>query len=74
MLLKCGTIAADGRHARTVLRRSDASDICPLPGAVTNCQILQTYPLHKCPGGHDKDDDGYYEKVEEGEILVVEAG
>ena len=58
MLLKRDTIAADGRHARTVLRRSDASDLCPLPGAVASCQILQTSPPHKCLGGHDKDDDG----------------
>ena len=74
MMLPRGMIAADGRHARTVLRSSDTSDLCPLPGAVASCQILQTSPPHKCPGGHDKDDDGYYEKVEEEDILVVETG
>ena len=74
ILFSCGTIAADGRHAWTVLRRSDALDLCLLPGAVASCQILQTSPPHKCPGGHDKDDDGYYKKVEEEDILVVKAG
>ena len=58
MLLKRDTIAADGRHARTVIRCSDASELCPLPGAVASCQILQTSLPQKCPGGHDKDDDG----------------
>ena len=74
MLLKRGMIAADGRHALTILCCSDASDLCPLPGAVASCQILQTSPPHKFPVGNDKDDDGHYDKVEEGDILVVEAG
>ena len=58
MLLKHGEIAADGRHARTILHLSDALDLCPIPGALASYQILQTSPPHKCPGGHDKDDDG----------------
>ena len=57
MLLKRGTIAADRRHARTILHCSDASDLCSLPCAVASCQILQTSSPHKCPGGNDKDDD-----------------
>ena len=48
MMLKRDTISADGRHARTVLRRSDALDLCPLPGAVAILQILQASPPHKC--------------------------
>ena len=58
ILLKRRTISEDVRHARTVLRHSDASDLCPIPGAVASFQILQTPPPHKCPGGHDKDNDG----------------
>ena len=58
MLLKSGTITADGRHARTVLRCSNESYLCPLPGAVASSQILQISPLRKCPGGHDTDNDG----------------
>ena len=57
MLLKCNTIAAYRRHARTVLCRSDASNLCPLPGAVASRQILQASPPHKCLGGHDKGDN-----------------
>ena len=57
MLLKCDTISTDGRHERTVLRCSDASDLCPLLGAVASCQIIQTSPPRKCPGGRNKDDN-----------------
>ena len=57
MPLKRYTTVADRRHAWAFLHRSDASDICPLPGAVASCQILQASPLHKCPGGHNKEDD-----------------
>ena len=63
MMLPLRTIAADSRHAQNVLSRSDASDyfsnkLCPLPGAMASRKILPTFPPHKCPGGHDKDDDG----------------
>ena len=63
MLLPRVKIAADGRHARNFLRRSDTSDyfsddLCLLPGAVASRQIFQTSPPHKFPGGLDKDDDG----------------
>ena len=47
MLLKRDMITADRRHARTILRRSDASNLCPLPGAVASCQILQASLPHK---------------------------
>ena len=70
MLLKRDTIAADGRHAQTVLRRSDASDLCPLPGAKFSKHTIPKNAMNM----KDKDDDGYYDKVEEGDILVVEAG
>ena len=63
MLLPRGTIAVDGRHARNVLRCSDASayssdDLCPLPSAVASRLILPISPTYKCLGGHDKDDNG----------------
>ena len=63
MLLQRGTIAADGRHARTVLHLSDASDyfsdnLCTLQDDLASYQITQTSPPHKCLGGHEKDDNG----------------
>ena len=63
MMLPRGTIAADGIRARNVLCCLDASDyfsdnLCPLPGAVASRQILQTFPSHKCPGGHNKYNNG----------------
>ena len=57
MLFKVRMITAGGRHVRTVLCCSYASDLCPLPGAVVSCQVLQTSPPHKFPGGHNKDYD-----------------
>ena len=48
MLLKRNMIAADGRHAQTVICLSDALDLCALLGAVASCQILQASPPHKC--------------------------
>ena len=47
MMLKRDMIAADGRHARTVLCCSDASELFPIPGAVASCQIPQAYPPDK---------------------------
>ena len=62
MLLQRGTIAADGRHARTVLHLSDAPDyfsdnLCTLQGDLASYQITQASPPHKCLGGNNKDDD-----------------
>ena len=48
MLLKRDPITADGRHVRTVLCCSDASDLCPLPGALSSCQIIQASHPHNC--------------------------
>ena len=48
VLLKRETIAADGRQGRTVLLHSDSSDLCPLPGALASCQIIQASHPHKC--------------------------
>ena len=81
MLLPRGTIAADGRHVRNVIRRSDASDyfydnLCPLPGAVASCQIIQTSPTNAWVGTTKMTTGNIliYDRVQEGDILVVEAG
>ena len=63
MLLPRSTNAADRRHAQNVLCCLDASGyfskkLCPIPGTIASRQILPTSPPHKCPGGHNKDDDG----------------
>ena len=39
---------SEHRHARLGLRRSDASDLCPLTGSLASCQILQASHPHKC--------------------------
>ena len=74
MLLKRDTIAADGRHARTVLRCSDASDLC-LSQVSSLVAKLSKHPIPTdAMNGQDKDDDGCYDKDEEGDILVIKAG
>ena len=65
---------SERRHARTILRRSDASDLCSLPGALASFQIIQASHTRRLHEWARKDDDEYYDKSEEEDILVVEAG
>ena len=50
--------------------RTSALSQVPYPVAKFSKNPIPTNSMN----GQDKDDDGYYEKVEEGDILVVEAG
>ena len=65
---------SDRKHERTILHRSDASDLCSLPGALASFQILQASHPRRLHEWARKDDDGYYDKSEEEDILVVKAG
>ena len=38
---------SERRHVWNIIRCSDTSDLCPLPGALASCQILQASPLNK---------------------------